>query len=76
MKKNFRVIPAALMCGLLIGLCVGGAVTYSAVAKRRFINLPSKNPALPFTDAVMVGDTLYLSGRLGTDPKTNQIPAG
>ena len=75
MKKNFRVIPVALMCGLLIGLCVGGAVTYSAVVKRRYINLPSKNPALPFTDAVMVGDTLYLSGRLGTDPKTNQIPA-
>ena len=44
-------------------------------AKRRYINLPSKNPALPFSDAVLVGDTLYLAGRLGTDPKTNQIPS-
>lgn len=74
MSKNFRLI----LTGLLIGLCIGGAVTSSQgrqALKRRYINLPSKNPALPFTDAVMVGDTLYLSGRLGTDPKTNQIPA-
>src|SRR5262249_18195194 len=43
-------------------------------AARRVINLPSKNPQLPFSDGVMAGNTLYLAGRLGSDPKTGQIP--
>jgi 2-iminobutanoate/2-iminopropanoate deaminase len=30
---------------------------------------------LPFSDAVLVGDTLYLSGYIGVDPKTNAVPA-
>ena len=33
------------------------------------------NPALPFSDAVLVGGhTLYISGRLGRIPGTMQIP--
>jgi 2-iminobutanoate/2-iminopropanoate deaminase len=42
--------------------------------KRRFINLPGRRPGLPFSDAVLVGNTLYLSGRLGIDPETGIIP--
>ena len=30
--------------------------------------------ALPFSDGVFVGNTLYLSGRLGLDPATGQAP--
>jgi 2-iminobutanoate/2-iminopropanoate deaminase len=30
---------------------------------------------LPFSDAVSHGDTLYLSGHIGLDPKTGQPPA-
>src|ERR1043165_5214276 len=44
---------------------------------RRYINTDT-NPALkglPFSNAVMVGDTLYLSGRIGLDPKTGKPPA-
>ncbi|OLE57849.1 MAG: hypothetical protein AUG13_01935 [Chloroflexi bacterium 13_1_20CM_2_59_7] len=41
---------------------------------RRFINLPGKAP-LPFSDAVLVGNTLYLSGRIGIDPVTGFAPA-
>jgi 2-iminobutanoate/2-iminopropanoate deaminase len=33
------------------------------------------NPGLPFSDAVLAGDTLYISGRLGLDPKTGHAPA-
>ena len=29
---------------------------------------------MPYSDAVLVGDTLYLSGRLGLDPETGKIP--
>jgi 2-iminobutanoate/2-iminopropanoate deaminase len=43
---------------------------------RRHINLPSRKAPLPFSDAVLVGDTLYLSGRIGIDPATGAAPAG
>lgn len=42
---------------------------------RKHINLPSRQAALPFSDGVLVGDTLYLSGRIGTDPRTGMAPA-
>lgn len=74
MSKHSRLI----LLGIMLGLIVGGALTNSAgsaAPKRRYINLPSKLATAPFSDAVLVGDTLYLAGRLGTDPKTNQIPA-
>lgn len=31
---------------------------------------PEEQATLPFSDAVLVGDTLYLSGYVGVDPKT------
>jgi 2-iminobutanoate/2-iminopropanoate deaminase len=33
-----------------------------------------ERPELPFSDAVLSGKTLYLSGRLGLDPKNRKIP--
>ena len=41
---------------------------------RRHINLPGRNPSLPFSDAVLVGDTLYLAGRIGFDA-SGGVPA-
>ena len=41
---------------------------------RRYINLPGRRAALPFSDAVLVGDTLYISGRIGIDPETGRAP--
>lgn len=42
---------------------------------RRHINLPGRPAQLPFSDAVLVNDTLYLSGRIGLDPATGRPPA-
>ncbi len=42
---------------------------------RRYINLPNRPAGLPFSDAVLVGDTLYISGRIGLDPATGEAPA-
>lgn len=41
---------------------------------RRYINLPNRPAGLPFSDAVLVGDTLYISGRIGLDPATGEAP--
>ena len=46
-----------------------------ASSARRTINLPGRPAGLPFSDAVLVGDTLYLAGRIGIDPVTGQAPA-
>ena len=41
---------------------------------RRHIILPKRKTPLPFSDAVLMGDTLYLSGRIGIDPATGVAP--
>jgi 2-iminobutanoate/2-iminopropanoate deaminase len=52
-----------------------GAGSGAAPAPRKYINLPRRVVAAPFSDAVLVGDTLYLAGRLGLDPATGKPPA-
>lgn len=41
----------------------------------RHITLPIRKDALPFSDAVLVGNTLYLAGRIGIEPETGKPPA-
>ena len=41
---------------------------------KRFINLGNRRSKLPFSDAVLVDGTLYLSGRIGFVPGTMKIP--
>ena len=43
-------------------------------SERRYINLPDRRPNLPFSDAVQVGDTLFVAGRIGLLPGTNRVP--
>ncbi len=40
----------------------------------RHLNLPGRSDALPFSHAVLAGETLYVSGGLGIDPKTGVPP--
>ena len=40
---------------------------------RRFVKL-SRTSTAPFSDGVLVGNTFYLAGRLGIDPKTSEVP--
>ena len=39
---------------------------------RKHLNLPGRGHDYPFTDGVLVRDTLYLSGRIGLDPNTGR----
>lgn len=64
---------AVFVAGALAGTGLGLGAAKAAPA-RKHINLPGK-PALPFSDAVLVGDTLYLAGRIGLDPATGKPPA-
>jgi reactive intermediate/imine deaminase len=71
-----RVIAAFLAGATAASLAfVPGALAVRAAPARRYINLPSRAIAAPFSDAVLVGDTLYLAGRIGFLPGTRQLPA-
>lgn len=41
-----------------------------------FLNAKPSNAALPFSEAVRVGNTLFLSGKIGINPKTGKLAEG
>lgn len=47
----------------------------SAAEQHRFINVEGRTDDLPYSNAVLVGDTLFLAGDIGVDPATGQPPA-
>jgi 2-iminobutanoate/2-iminopropanoate deaminase len=66
----------------LLAMCVAALLMFAAIcpfagSDRNYINLP--RPAgfsgLPFSDAVLAGNTLYIGGHIGLDPKSGQPPA-
>jgi 2-iminobutanoate/2-iminopropanoate deaminase len=46
----------------------------SNTPSNRAINLPNRRADLPFSDATLAGDTLYIAGRIGFDPATGVAP--
>src|SRR5512147_1798373 len=58
---------------LALVLCLGVSA-FAQVPKKRYINLPNRKVNAPFSDAVLIGDTLYIAGRVGLDPKTGKVP--
>jgi 2-iminobutanoate/2-iminopropanoate deaminase len=43
-------------------------------SKRYVVTPPGARPSPNFSAGVHVGDTLYVSGQTGTDPKTQKVP--
>jgi 2-iminobutanoate/2-iminopropanoate deaminase len=69
--KRMLAVTFVFVCGALSGAGLGGV---KAAPARRYINLPNRSIVAPFSDAVLVGDTLYLAGRLGFLPGTRKLP--
>ena len=46
------------------------ATQATAQNQRQYLNIGGRPADLPFTDGVLVNGSLYLSGRIGLDPKT------
>jgi 2-iminobutanoate/2-iminopropanoate deaminase len=42
--------------------------------KRQYISPPTGMGDLPFSNAVAIGNTLYLAGHIGFDPATQKLP--
>jgi reactive intermediate/imine deaminase len=75
--KRAWTTAGVFLAGVVAG-CLGlgsGLYGVKAAALRKHINLPGRAVTAPFSDAVLVGDTLYLAGRIGFLPGTRQLPA-
>lgn len=71
-RFNFLVI-ALVFAGIL---SVRGAFSQpTPQTTRKVFNAPEKTVQAPFSDGILAGDTLYLAGRIGLDPKTGKPPA-
>ncbi len=66
-----RLHKAAWLSVLVSLSIVASAGDRKAIVSPR----PADRKELPFSDAVLVGNTLYISGHIGLDPKTGQAPA-
>jgi 2-iminobutanoate/2-iminopropanoate deaminase len=68
--------PRAFLGAALFGVLLSAA-TPTAATELEFLNSPALDAlGLPFSEAVRVGDTLYLSGQLGNKPGTLELVEG
>ena len=68
---------SACLCLALLNLATDAVAQKRPAAlsrARRVINLPNRTVQAPFSDGIMIGDTLYLAGRIGLDAN-NKPPA-
>ncbi len=55
--------------------CIGCATQRPRSTEAEFFPVPGQ-PSLPFSEAVRMGNMLYLSGQLGTDSAGRLVPGG
>lgn len=62
---------------ILVGLMLLVVCVAAPAADRKYLVKPraSDMNALPFSDGVLVGNTLYIAGHIGLDAKTGMPPA-
>ncbi len=73
MNRRVSFLTIILVAGGI--LTVNGAFSQVTIqSTRKAINLPDKPAQLPFSDAILAGNTLYLAGRIGLDPRTGKAP--
>jgi 2-iminobutanoate/2-iminopropanoate deaminase len=76
MRRAVSIVTALVVVGVS-GFALGVRAQSQAKDHTRINTLPPQPgaPPRPYTNAVMAGDTLYLSGTVGNDPKTGIPPA-
>jgi len=72
---NRRISFLAVVLAVAGILTVRGAFSQpTPQATRKVIKMAGGPITAPFSDAILVGNTLYLAGRIGIDPKTGKVP--
>jgi 2-iminobutanoate/2-iminopropanoate deaminase len=71
MKIRSLVSLSAL---LLAGIGLFWVGESKGATEHRFLSVPGRTDNNPYSNAVLVGDTLYLAGDIGIDPATGAPP--
>jgi enamine deaminase RidA (YjgF/YER057c/UK114 family) len=70
-----RFLSTAVVAAVLFaGLGVLWVEDTRSASEHTFMRLPDRTDDNPYSNAVLVGDTLYLAGDIGIDPKTGAPP--
>jgi len=74
-EKNTIILVLVLTCGILTGGVLTGALSpqQSHAAKQVVFTDKAPQPIGPYSQAVVSGDFVYLSGQVGIDPATGTI---
>ena len=72
MRRSWSV--AAVSVVVLAGLVALWVEDSQGATGHQFFNLSSRTDNNPYSNAVLVGDTLYLAGDIGLDPETGAPP--
>jgi enamine deaminase RidA (YjgF/YER057c/UK114 family) len=70
---RFRSV-IAVSVAFLAGFGVFWVEDSRGASEHKFINVPGRTDNNPYSNAVLVGDTLYLAGDIGIDPATGAPP--
>jgi 2-iminobutanoate/2-iminopropanoate deaminase len=71
MNRYISLTGAGLFC-LALGALPVGIATAQDAGKKVILSPNAPNPIGPYSQAVKVGKTVYLSGQIAIDPKSNQ----
>jgi 2-iminobutanoate/2-iminopropanoate deaminase len=71
MKTGLLVSALLLSCAAAMAAPQTAAAPSSGDSDRKYIVAPERK-GRPFSDAVLVGNTLYIAGHIGMDPKTGK----
>jgi len=74
MNRRVGIVLATLVVAGILTTVQGTLSQPTPQATRKVIDLPGKTVQAPFSDAILTGNTLYLAGRIGLDPKTGKAP--
>ena len=73
MNKRMFIVAVVLIVGAVF--TVKGVFSQTTIqATRKVIKLAGGPVSAPFSDGILSGNTLYLAGRIGVDPKTGKVP--
>jgi 2-iminobutanoate/2-iminopropanoate deaminase len=80
-SSNYSVSRTVIILSVLVATFVTATANAqtpepkTVIGPVRHIVLPNRKDTLPYSDGVLVGNTLYLAGRIGIDPETGKPPA-
>ncbi len=72
MRNRLAVLMCSVVC-LVAGLSAGALLGKDEFIRR--LNLPGRGDDRPYSHAVVAGETIYVAGTIGTDPKTGKPPS-